>query len=322
MLSPLISQPQGQPSIPSHHWHARGLLTASADLAPVQTHQQPEKVKTHTPELLEQVGRVKDATKTFMTLCQQMTTEAIQYEKSLGIEARGTVTEALGPSYIQSVTAAPGNPMRDMVSLPEIYSNLGVDAGTGALRDMNTLGLQVSSPPASQTQPHVDLMGMSVPSAQLLATMPWHMFPHSTGENGTADPMALGIFGAIISDNWTGTLCWQREGVWVQAQALATEPVRNSCVYFFIIFPGIEDLRSCTGRTLSTWPKLLQIQLVQTAIFTLDIQAWIQMTNAPVTRIKCKPGVDSHEFDDLVKSLRNGGGVSRQSPRRPSLSHF
>ncbi len=62
---------------------------------------------------------------------------------------------------------------------------------------------------------------------------------------------------------------------------------------------------------LSAWPKDLQLEIVaDTEIFTLDIQAWIRETKAPVVRVGYTDGTDKCYFDKLVETLRNARGVS------------
>jgi hypothetical protein len=56
-------------------------------------------------------------------------------------------------------------------------------------------------------------------------------------------------------------------------------------------------------------------------ISTLDVQEWIQKNHAPVSRINCAPGTDNRNFNDLVKSLRNCGGVSLREVSTNQLSH-
>ena len=58
------------------------------------------------------------------------------------------------------------------------------------------------------------------------------------------------------------------------------------------------------------WPTDLQLGFDRDGIRTLNIQSSIRKNRAPVARIKCVPKEDSHDFDELVKSLRNRGGVS------------
>ena len=66
----------------------------------------------------------------------------------------------------------------------------------------------------------------------------------------------------------------------------------------------------------STWPKLLHLEVVEAGICTRDIQAWIHKIKAPVARFKNAEAADKCDFDLLVKSLRNVGGVS--PPKSPS----
>ena len=66
---------------------------------------------------------------------------------------------------------------------------------------------------------------------------------------------------------------------------------------------------------LSTWPKYLQLELVvDSEISTLDIQAWIRQTKAPLVRLGYTDGTDKSYFDNLVETLRNARGVSSVCP--------
>ena len=305
----------------------------------VQGHYQPPKMRAHNAELSVQPGYAEDATKTLMTPYQPIMTAVFRRDNMLWVEMRGTVAGAQGPSHfvhVTPLTAIPENLMRGLVPPSEIYTGLGEDAGTGSVADTNTLGRQASSPPTPQVPPHVNMVYEFAPGAQPLATIPQHVFPHGGdirqrqppiphedtqaliagesvfGANRTADPITLGAFSGVISDRWTGILCLQcpREGAWFRVQAVATDGVRNPCVYSSVKCKLVEDSHVC--RMFSMWPRLLQIQLVETPIPLLDIQAWILKTRAPVARIKGEPG-DRHQFNDLVKLVRSSGSVSRRS---------
>jgi len=238
--------------------HAQSLLAASTDpVTMVQGHYQPPKMKTHSAEL---AGYAEDATKILMTPYQHMMTAVAWCDNMLWVEMRGTVAGAQGPSnfvHVTPLTAIPENLIRGLVPPLEIYSGLGEDAGTGSVGDTNMLGPRAFSPPTLQTQPHVNMVCEFAPGAQPLATIPQYIFPHGGdirqrqqpipredtraliagasvhGANRTADPVTPGAFGGVVSDRWTGILCWQcqREGAWFQVQAVATDGVRNPCVY-------------------------------------------------------------------------------------------
>jgi len=269
----------------------------------------------------------------FMTPSQQMVTGNILWG-----ESPGTVAGAHGPSHlvnVTSLTAPLENLIRWVVPPSGIYSGLGEEAGTGPVADTSTSGLQASGPPALQTHPHVNMIPMFAPGVQPLAMQTQPVFHHGSGieqrqqsmpledaqtlnsggsvlgANRTADPITPGAFGGIVGDSWTGTLCWQyhRNGDRYQAQGVATDGIRNLCVYSSVRCKRIEN--SHPRRMFSIWPRILKILLVKTAVSTSDIQAWILKNRTPVARIKGKPG-SRHQFDDLVKSLRSGGSVSRR----------
>ena len=58
------------------------------------------------------------------------------------------------------------------------------------------------------------------------------------------------------------------------------------------------------------WPTDLQLGFDRDEIRTLNIQSQICKNRSPMARIMCVPGNGSHDFDELVKSLRNRSGVS------------
>jgi len=219
----------------------------------VQGHYQPPKMRTHNAELLVQAGHPEDP-------YQHMMTAVVRRDNMLWVETRGTVAGAQGPSHfvhVTPLTAIPENLMRGLVPPLGIFSGLGEDADTGSVADTDTLGPQASSPPTLQIQPHVNMVCGFAPGAQPLAALPQYVFPHGgdirqrqlpipredtqafiasgrvLGANRTVGPIAPGAFGGVVSDRWTGILCWQcqREGAWFQVQAVATDGVRNPCVY-------------------------------------------------------------------------------------------
>ena len=311
----------------------------------VQGHNQPSKMRVHNAELSVQPGYAEDATKTLMTPYQPIMTAVFRRDNMLWVEMRGMVAGAPGPSHfvhVTPLTAIPENLMHGLPVVPPLgmYTGLGEDAGTGSVADTNTLSPQASSSPTLQIQPHFNMVCEFAPGAPL-ATIPQHVFPHGgdirqrqlpipredtqvlmasgsvLGENQTVDLIAPGAFGGVVSDGWTGILSWQcqREGGWFQVQAVATDGVRDPCVYSFVRCKLMED--SHLRRMFPKWPSILQIQFTETVVPFLDIQAWLLKTRAPVARIKGKLR-DSHQFDDLVDLVRSGGSVS--SPE--SLAHL
>ena len=59
------------------------------------------------------------------------------------------------------------------------------------------------------------------------------------------------------------------------------------------------------------WPRHLRLEITATGTHTLDIQAWLFRHRAPVARIQCAPDMDSHDFDELINSLREHKSVRR-----------
>jgi hypothetical protein len=57
------------------------------------------------------------------------------------------------------------------------------------------------------------------------------------------------------------------------------------------------------------WPSDLSLEIVEAEINTVEIQRWIHKQRASVARIKRLPGMENDSFDELVRSLRNCGGV-------------
>jgi hypothetical protein len=301
------------------------VLAVSTDpvTAAVQGYYQPLKMMTQNDELLVQAGRADDATNSSMIPSPWVP-----------VVPHGIVAGVQEPSHVANVTSrtvVPEDLMRDMVSPSWVYSTLGDDTSTGSVADTNTLGLQASSPPALPTQPHFNMADVFTPGAQQLDTIGsgicqrqqlipcehYAQAPVAGGfvleANQTADPITLAASGGIVGDGWTGTLRWQREreGAWSQVQAVATDGVRNPCVYSFVRCKLIED---SLRRMFSIWPNLLQIRFPETVrvVSSLDVQTWLLKTKAPVARIKGRPE-DSHQFGDLVKLVRSGGSVSCRS---------
>lgn len=106
-------------------------------------------------------------------------------------------------------------------------------------------------------------------------------------ENISPGPIALGAFG----DEWTGRLYSNWDGTYAHARALAAEAIGDPM--------------------LAAWPKYLQLELVvDSEISTLDIQAWIRQTQAPLVRLEDTNGTDKDYFDNLVETLRNARGYA------------
>jgi len=115
----------------------------------------------------------------------------------------------------------------------------------------------------------------------------------SDSENTSPGPMVPGAFGEMSDNGWTGRLYSNWNGTYTHARALAAEAIGDPM--------------------LSAWPKYLQLELVvDSEISTLDIQAWIRQTKAPLVRLGYDTnGTDNKcYFDNLVETLRNARGYA------------
>jgi len=169
---------------------------------------------------------------------------------------------------------------------------------------------QAPSPAVGQSQSHDSHPHVAVPGAQGLSSPTWTVplhgnivgqqqqqpIPHGyTGAfnaggnlaNANAGPTALVAPPEMNGDEWTGTLYCPLSGA-CQARARGTEAVGN--------------------LTLSAWPKHLQPEPGVDPQF--NIQAWISNTGA--SRVPLSPLDETyrHQFDKLVRTLRNGPGYA------------
>ncbi len=132
-------------------------------------------------------------------------------------------------------------------------------------------------------------------------------------ENTSPGPVVLGAFGEMNDDEWTGRLYSNWNGTYTYARASAAEAIGDPYAQCFPLM-CISLRNSHPHRKLSAWPKCLQLELVvDSEISTLDIQAWIRQTKAPVVRLEYTNGTDKCYFDDLVETIRNARGVSFRS---------
>ena len=131
---------------------------------------------------------------------------------------------------------------------------------------------------------------------------------YSDGENGNAGPMTPGTFGDTNSDGRIVTLHWEPTGgTQAQAQVQATDPVYNPYAQIFVEH---YQLKTRLYRLTRTCPPDLHLILGGAGVRSVDIRSWLRDNHAPVGRIKCVPGENNRDFDDLVKALRNHGVVS------------
>lgn len=123
--------------------------------------------------------------------------------------------------------------------------------------------------------------------------------------------MVPGAFGEMNDNEWTGRLYSSWNGTYAHARASSAEAIGDPyahAIRFDVHQPGGF---TSTHRKLSAWPKYLQLELVDDSeISTLDIQAWIRQTKAPVVRLGNTKGTDRCYFDNLVEAIRNARGVS------------
>jgi hypothetical protein len=136
-------------------------------------------------------------------------------------------------------------------------------------------------------------------------------------ENTSPGAVVPGAFGEMSDDEWTGRLHSDWNGTYAYARASAAEAIGDPYAHAFPLM-SISRRNSHLHRKLSAWPKYLQLELVvDSEISTLDIQAWIRQTKAPVVRLEYYPnGTDKCYFDNLVVTLRNARGVSFCSVQR------
>lgn len=125
------------------------------------------------------------------------------------------------------------------------------------------------------------------------------------------------------NNEWTGRLYSDWNRTYAYARAIAAEAIGDPYVYaslFFYLYQS-EDLHPY--RKLSAWPKYLQLELVaDNEISTLDIQAWIRQTKAPVVRLEYTNGTDNCYFENLIETIRNARGVSFCSVSRAESSRI
>ncbi|KAF8462794.1 hypothetical protein DFH94DRAFT_858072 [Russula ochroleuca] len=139
-------------------------------------------------------------------------------------------------------------------------------------------GPQAPSPAAGQAQSHPH-----VPGAQGLSS-PTRI---ASGNLANAGPTALVAPPEMNGDEWTGTLYFPASGAF-QARARGTEAVGN--------------------LKLSAWPRHLQLEPGVDPQF--NIQAWIGNTGASWVPLRPLDETYGHQFDKLVRTLRNGPGYA------------
>jgi hypothetical protein len=143
-----------------------------------------------------------------------------------------------------------------------------------------------------------------------------HMELNACGDLANASVGPREAFGKM-SDEWSGTI--YLNGACVPVCAKATEAAHNPYAHTSAKLLLVGHLHP--SRKLSAWPKDLQLDIVNDPdISTLDIQAWMLETKAPVVILRCIDGTDDRQFDQLVGELGHSCSVIR--PRfLPSPSH-
>jgi len=84
----------------------------------------------------------------------------------------------------------------------------------------------------------------------------------------------------------------------------------------------VEYLLVRLNRMLSMWPTHLRLEIIATGLHPLDVQAWLLEHRAPVARIQCAPDTDSHDFGELITSLKERKSVRRSDIHRDCLSRI
>jgi hypothetical protein len=162
----------------------------------------------------------------------------------------------------------------------------------------------------SQSQLHDSGAGQQQQLPYEYVETPNHHHADGDHANSSPGPTAVGTLGETSVNEWSGTLHSNWNGTYAHARALGTEAVGDPYAHAFVN-KKISKKNSHSCRKLSTWPKDLQLELVaDSEISTLDIQAWIRQTKAPLVRLGHKDGTDKRYFDKLIETIRNARGVS------------
>ena len=116
----------------------------------------------------------------------------------------------------------------------------------------------------------------------------------------------------VVDVQWSGMAIWSRRGSDVSASVQASDGVSDSYAHFPLEILLVEYLLVRLNRMFSTWPTHLRLEIMETGVHTPDFRAWLLRHQPPVARIKCAPDTDNHDFDELIKSLRELGSVRRR----------
>lgn len=66
----------------------------------------------------------------------------------------------------------------------------------------------------------------------------------------------------------------------------------------------------------STWPTILSLAPVWPAVSMDEFHDWIKKTGPVVMQIQAAPGTDEHNYEQLVKLLREKSFVGHRCSRR------
>jgi hypothetical protein len=218
------------------------------------------------------------------------------------------------------LVALPDNWMPNMVAPSDInpYSVMNTSYGSTAVVD--TLGPQTLDTISRDV--YTDSGDLWQQQQSMLCE---NMQAHDASEYVLEAKGATGSMTLEASGHTNGAsraLRWQRDdsGTLVHAQVRVENQIRDSCVNPVMErFPTERLIFRCSMTSL--WPPDLPLVIHPVGISTMDVQEWIQKNHAPVSRINCAPGTDNRDFNDLIKSLRNCGGVSFREVFINLLSH-
>jgi hypothetical protein len=209
--------------------------------------------------------------------------------------------------------------MPNMISLSDINTYSGMNTSYSSPAVVDTLG-----PHRLDTMLHdvyTERGNFWQQEQSMLHTQAHNATEYFSGTNGITGPRMPGATGDM--NGASRALYWQREddGSWAHAQVRVNDQIRDSYVHTLMDRFLTEGFTLCHRMTF-LWPPVLLLMIYPTEITTLNLQKWIQKNHAPVSRIKCVPGTDRRNFDDLVRVLRNCGGVCLRILQQSTFSRL